>query len=57
MEEHFNENYIESAKYPISTFKGKINEKLPIQNRFISPKYITWKCKNNFIGAIRRNKR
>ncbi len=24
MEEHFNENYIESAKYPKSTFKGRI---------------------------------
>jgi polyisoprenoid-binding protein YceI len=26
MEEHFNENYIESEKYPKCTFKGKINE-------------------------------
>jgi polyisoprenoid-binding protein YceI len=26
MEEHFNENYIESDKYPKATFKGKINE-------------------------------
>ncbi len=26
MEEHFNENYVESEKYPICTFKGKINE-------------------------------
>ena len=25
MEEHFNENYIESDKYPKSTFKGKID--------------------------------
>ncbi len=25
MEEHFNENYAESNKYPKSTFKGKIN--------------------------------
>ncbi len=24
MEEHFNENYMESDKYPVSTFKGKI---------------------------------
>ncbi|MBS1512226.1 MAG: YceI family protein [Bacteroidetes bacterium] len=24
MEEHFNENYLESSKYPKSTFKGKI---------------------------------
>ncbi len=28
MEEHFNENYIESEKYPFSTFKGKILEKV-----------------------------
>jgi hypothetical protein len=27
MQEHFNENYMESAKYPKSTFRGKINEK------------------------------
>lgn len=26
MEEHFNENYVESDKYPTCTFKGKINE-------------------------------
>ena len=26
MEEHFNENYVESPKYPTSTFKGKIVE-------------------------------
>lgn len=26
MKEHFNENYMESTKYPLSTFKGKINE-------------------------------
>jgi polyisoprenoid-binding protein YceI len=26
MEEHFNENYLESDKYPKSTFKGKIND-------------------------------
>ncbi len=26
MEEHFNENYLESDKYPKATFKGKIND-------------------------------
>ena len=26
MEEHFNENYMESDKYPVGTFKGKIQE-------------------------------
>jgi polyisoprenoid-binding protein YceI len=30
MEEHFNENYMESAKYPQGTFKGKLNEKLDL---------------------------
>lgn len=26
MEEHFNENYVESSKYPKATFKGKIED-------------------------------
>ena len=30
MQEHFNENYLETEKYPFSTFKGKINETLDI---------------------------
>lgn len=28
MQEHFNENYMESEKYPVSSFRGKINEPL-----------------------------
>ena|SRR6267378_4518177 len=28
MEEHFNENYMESEKFPNAEFKGKINEKV-----------------------------
>ncbi len=28
MESHFNENYLESPKYPFATFKGKITEKV-----------------------------
>lgn len=28
MQEHFNENYVESEKYPDAIFKGKINEKI-----------------------------
>jgi len=28
MEEHFNENYMETEKFEFSTFKGKINEKI-----------------------------
>ncbi len=30
MEEHFNEKYMESEKYPQSTFKGKINESIDL---------------------------
>jgi hypothetical protein len=32
MEEHFNENYIESTKYPNAIFKGKVNEKIDLAN-------------------------
>lgn len=28
MQQHFNENYMESEKYPHATFKGKINEQI-----------------------------
>ncbi len=28
MQEHFNENYVESEKFPTALFKGKINEKI-----------------------------
>jgi hypothetical protein len=28
MEEHFNENYMETEKFPYSTFKGTINQKI-----------------------------
>jgi hypothetical protein len=28
MQEHFNEKYMESEKYPHATFKGKVNEKI-----------------------------
>jgi hypothetical protein len=28
MQEHFNENYMESEKFPFTTFMGKINEKV-----------------------------
>ena len=30
MEEHFNENYVESEKYPSAVFKGKVNEKIDL---------------------------
>lgn len=28
MQDHFNENYVESGKYPTTIFKGQINEKI-----------------------------
>jgi len=30
MQEHFNENYMESDKYPVSTFKGKITDEVDL---------------------------
>lgn len=30
MEEHFNENYMESTKFPNAMFKGKVNEKIDL---------------------------
>ncbi|HEY0177458.1 MAG TPA: YceI family protein, partial [Pedobacter sp.] len=30
MQEHFNENYMESDKYPVSTFKGKITDNVDL---------------------------
>lgn len=30
MQEHFNENYMESEKYPTSSFRGQINEKIDL---------------------------
>jgi polyisoprenoid-binding protein YceI len=30
MQEHFNENYLETEKFPSSTFKGKINETIDL---------------------------
>jgi hypothetical protein len=32
MEEHFNEKYIESDKYPQAIFKGKVNEKISMED-------------------------
>ena len=34
MEEHFNENYMESDKFKLSIFKGKINEKIEFNTDF-----------------------
>jgi hypothetical protein len=32
MEEHFNENYLETDKYPQATFTGKINQEVDLQS-------------------------
>lgn len=40
MEEHFNENYVESDKYPKATFKGKI-ENFDIKKLSATPKEYT----------------
>jgi hypothetical protein len=32
MGQHFNENYVESPKYPVSSFRGKINQKLDFKS-------------------------
>ncbi|HKJ43367.1 MAG TPA: YceI family protein [Sunxiuqinia sp.] len=37
MQEHFNENYLESDKYPYAEFKGKIKEKIDLSKAGIYP--------------------
>lgn len=49
MEEHFNENYIESDKYPKATFKGKI-ENFEVTNLTESAKSYTIKGKLELHG-------
>lgn len=52
MEEHFNENYAESAKYPKTTFKGKIvNFKLA--DLSATPKKYTIKGTLSFHGVAK----
>lgn len=43
MEEHFNEKYMESEKYPNSTFKGKINESVDLTKDGDYPVTVTGK--------------
>jgi hypothetical protein len=52
MEEHFNENYIESSKYPKATFKGKI-ENFDATNLSSSSKEYTIKGKLELHGKIK----
>ncbi|MEO6150343.1 MAG: YceI family protein, partial [Mucilaginibacter sp.] len=41
MEEHFNEDYMESDKYPVATFKGKISEKIDAGSNGTFPVTVT----------------
>lgn len=43
MQEHFNEKYMESEKYPMSTFKGKINEEVDLTKDGVYPVTVTGK--------------
>ncbi|TAL58580.1 MAG: YceI family protein [Bacteroidetes bacterium] len=45
MEEHFNEKYMESDKYPYSTFTGKVNEKIDFTREGVHKVTITGKLK------------
>src|ERR1700758_2021642 len=50
MEEHFNENYMESEKFPFSTFKGKINEKVDYTKNGESKVTCTGKLEMHGVG-------
>ncbi|WP_299252325.1 YceI family protein [uncultured Cytophaga sp.] len=41
MQEHFNETYLESAKYPYAQFKGKINEEISFTVNGVYPVTVT----------------
>lgn len=49
MEEHFNENYVESDQYPKATFKGKI-ENFDVKDLSATPKDFTMKGKLDMHG-------
>lgn len=51
MEEHFNENYVESDKYPKATFKGKI-DKFDASLLTATPKEFTIKGKMELHGKV-----
>jgi hypothetical protein len=41
MQEHFNENYMESDKFPNASFKGKLQEKIDVQKDGAYPVTVT----------------
>jgi len=51
MQEHFNENYMESSKYPYAEFKGKINEKTDLTKDGTYP--VTVQGDLNIHGVLR----
>ena len=52
MEEHFNENYLESDKYPKATLRGKINEKLDFKKDGINK--VTTNCNVTIHGVTKQ---
>lgn len=53
MQEHFNENYMESGKYPKASFTGKIENFTPVDFSSTTPKQYTCKGKMNIHGTDR----
>ncbi|KAF2515826.1 YceI family protein [Flavobacterium salilacus subsp. salilacus] len=53
MEEHFNENYVESDKYPKATFKGKI-ENLDVKKLSATPNKFTIKGELTLHGKTKQ---
>ena len=54
-QEHFNENYLESNKFPVASFEGKIIEEPPIEEKITTvkkhlQKSIEWK--GNTLGIL-----
>ena len=43
MQDHFNENYMESQQYPFSTFKGKLNEAIDFSKDGVYPVSVSGK--------------
>ena len=52
MQEHFNENYMESERFPYATFKGKINEKVDFNKP--GTYNVTATCDLNVHGVSRK---
>lgn len=54
MQEHFNENYMESSKYPVASFKGKINDDIDYTKEGTYP--VTATGKMNIHGVDKTEK-